>query len=120
MGQPTTATAFVGIDVSKATLDACLLRPRRKARAAAFANDPAGHAALIAWADRHAGGLPAHFCLEATGPYSDPPATALAEAGRHVSVAAVVACLRKLVMICSRALKNCAPSGPAWASEKAP
>ncbi len=48
MGQPTTATAFVGIDVSKATLDACLLLPGGKVRAAAFANDPAGHAALIA------------------------------------------------------------------------
>jgi hypothetical protein len=87
VGQPTAATAFVGIDVAKATLGACLLLPGRKARVAAFANDPAGHAALIAWADRHAGGLPAHFCLEATGPYSEPPATALADAGRHVRVA---------------------------------
>ena len=86
MGQPT-AAASVGIDVAKATLDACLLLPGGQARAAAFANDPAGHAALIAWADRHAGGLPAHFCLEATGPYSDPPATALSDAGRLVSVA---------------------------------
>ena len=34
MGQPTAATAFVGIDVSKATLDACLLRPRGPAQAA--------------------------------------------------------------------------------------
>jgi len=87
VGQPTAATAFVGIDVAKATLDACLLLPGGKARAATFANDPAGHAALIAWADRHAAGLPAHFCLEATGPYSELPATALAEAGRLVSVA---------------------------------
>src|SRR5215218_8684718 len=81
------ATAFVGIDVSKATLDACLLGPDGRAREAAFANDAEGHAALIAWADRHAGGASLHFCLEATGPYSDPPATALAEAGRLVSVA---------------------------------
>jgi transposase len=87
MGQPTTATAFVGIDVSKATLDACLLLPGGQIRAAAFANDAGGYAALLAWADRHAGGHPARFCLEATGPYSDPPATALADAGRHVSVA---------------------------------
>jgi transposase len=81
------ATAFVGIDVSKATLDACLLRPRGKERAATFANDPAGHAALIGWADRHAAGADRHFCLEATGPYSEAIATALAEAGRLVSVA---------------------------------
>ena len=83
----TAATAFVGIDVSKDTLDACLLLPGGRARAATFPNDPAGHAALIAWADRHAAGLPAHFCLEATGPYSEAPADALAAAGRRVSVA---------------------------------
>ena len=36
---------------------------------------------------RHAGGRGLHFCLEATGPDSDSPATALADAGRLVSVA---------------------------------
>jgi transposase len=87
VGQTTTATAFVGIDVSKATSDACLLRPRGPGRRAAFANDAAGHAALFGWADRHAGGAALHFCLEATGPYSEAIATALAEAGRLVSVA---------------------------------
>ena len=81
------ATAFVGIDVSKATLDACLLGPEGRARQAAFANDPKGHAALIAWADRHAAGAELRFCLEATGPYSEAPAAALAEAGRYVCVA---------------------------------
>ena len=85
MGQPD--TAFVGIAVSKAALDACLLGPDGRVKEATFANDPAGHAALLAWADRHAAGLPAHFCLEATGPYSELPACALAEAGRRVSVA---------------------------------
>jgi transposase len=83
----TAATAFVGIDVSKATLDACLLGPDGRVREGAFANDADGHAALIAWADRHAGGAALHFCLEATGPYSDPPATALTRASRLVSVA---------------------------------
>jgi transposase len=83
----TAATCFVGVDVSKATLDACLLRPNGPARTAAFPNTASGHAALIAWADRSAGGADLHFCLEATGPYSDPPATALANAGRLVSVA---------------------------------
>src|SRR5262249_41208151 len=85
VGQPT--AAFVGIDVSKASRDACLLLPAGKARQAAFANDAGGHAALIAWADRHAAGCDLRFCLEATGPYSEAPALALAEAGRHVSVA---------------------------------
>ena len=118
MGQPD--TAFVGIDVSKATLDACLLLPGGRARAATFPNDPAGHAALIAWADRHAGGAALHFCLEATGPYSEQPATALAEAGRHVSVAAVGACMRKLVILCYGVLKNRAPFDPEWDSKQAP
>ena len=81
------ATAFVGIDVSKAWLDACLLLPSGKARQGTFVNDPAGHAELIAWAGRHSAGHDLHFCLEATGAYSEAPATALADAGRLVSVA---------------------------------
>ena len=48
---------------------------------------PRGHAALLAWADRHAGGAAVHFCLEATGPYSEALADALHAAGRRVSVA---------------------------------
>jgi transposase len=87
MGQPNTATIFVGIDVAKDCLHACLLGPATRTRQSTFPNDPRGHAALLAWADRHAAGTPLHFCLEATGPYSDPPATALADAGRLVSVA---------------------------------
>jgi transposase len=82
----TAATVFVGIDVSKDTLDACLTRPDTTAKEAAFPNTPKGHAALLAWADRHAKGLPTHFCMEATGPYSEAPATHLADCGRHVSV----------------------------------
>jgi len=49
VGQPTT---FIGIDVSKDTLDACLLAPGGATRQAAFPNDARGHAALLAWADR--------------------------------------------------------------------
>ena len=64
----TAATHFAGIDVSKDTLDACLLLPGGKTKEATFANDPTGHAALLAWADRHADGAAVHFCLEATGP----------------------------------------------------
>jgi transposase len=86
MGRPT-ATAFIGIDVSNDSLDACLLLPHGQERPSALANDARGHAALIAWADRHAAGCALHFCLEATGPYSEAPAAALADAGRLVSVA---------------------------------
>jgi transposase len=82
----TTATTCIGIDVSQDTLDACLIRPDGRSREATFANDPKGHAALLAWASRHAEGLALHFCLEATGPYSEAPAIALAQAGPLVSV----------------------------------
>src|SRR4051812_6791815 len=81
-----TATAVVGIDVSKGTLDACLIPSAGRTKEAAFANDARGHAALLAWADRHAKGAALHFCMEATGPYSEAPATHLADAGRLVSV----------------------------------
>ena len=74
---------WVGIDVSKDTLDACLLpAPGGKPRTRAFANDPAGHAALAAWAT----GASVGFCLESTGAYGEAVATALADAGRHVAV----------------------------------
>jgi transposase len=79
-------TAVVGIDVSRDTLDACLLLADGTTREATFGNDRRGHAALPAWADRYARGAAVHFCLEATGPYSEAPATALADAGRLVSV----------------------------------
>jgi len=58
----------------------CLILSDTKTRQATFANDPRGHAALLAWADRHAGGAPLHFCMEATGPYSEAPAAHLADA----------------------------------------
>ena len=79
--------AWVGIDISQHTLDACLLlAPGGKARFASFANDEAGHAALTAWADGHAGAVPLGFCLESTGPYGEALACALADGGRHVAV----------------------------------
>ena len=86
MGLPT-ATAFVGIDVAKDTLDACLLLPGGKERHSAFANDARGHAAPLAWADRHADGLALHFCLEATGPDSEAPAAGALDLGRYPGAA---------------------------------
>ena len=80
-------TAWIGIDVSKDTPDACLPPADGKPRRRSFANDPDGHAALIAWADD---GRPADltlgFCLESTGAYGLALADALAGAGRHVSI----------------------------------
>jgi transposase len=82
----TAATAVIGIDVSKDTLDCCLLTPDGKTRDHAFPNDPAGHAALAAWADRHTSGADARFGMEATGGYEDALACHLHAAGRTVSV----------------------------------
>lgn len=82
----TAATCFAGIDVSKDTLDCCLLLPGGETKGAAFGNDPKGHAALLAWAGRHARGAAVQFCMEAAGPDSEAPATAIAAAGRRVSV----------------------------------
>src|SRR5437763_16373493 len=80
-------TAWVGMDVSQHTLDACLLpAPGGKPRPQSFANDSAGHAALAARADEYADGAALGFCLESTGPYGGALACALAHAGRHVAV----------------------------------
>lgn len=84
--RPAPAT-WVGIDVGQDTLDACLLpAPGGKPRSASFANDAAGHAALLAWADTHAGTALPGFCLESTGAYGEALACFLADAGRHVAV----------------------------------
>ncbi len=81
-----TATAVIGIDVSKVTFDACLLTPDGKAREKAFPNTPAGFAALLTWADGHGAGGTARVGMEATGGYEDALATHLHAAGRVVSV----------------------------------
>jgi transposase len=82
----TAESTAVGIDVSKAALDACLLAPDGTTRERAFPNTPTGFAALLAWADTHAPDGPAHFGMEATGGYEDALATFLHAAGRTVSV----------------------------------
>jgi transposase len=79
-----TPTTWIGIDVSKDTLDACLPPADGKPRSRVFPNDGPGHAALRAWAAAH--GPAPGFCLESTGTYGAALATTLAEAGYHVSV----------------------------------
>jgi transposase len=76
----------IGLDVSKATLDACLLRAQGKPLHKQFANTPAGWAKLLRWAQSLAAGARLHFCLEATGAYSTGVASFLAEAEQIVSV----------------------------------
>jgi transposase len=74
-------TTWVGIDVSKDTLDACQLGPGDRPRQRAFPNTTAGFRRLAAWA-----APAARFCLESTGAYGRGLADHLAAAGRHVSV----------------------------------
>ena len=77
---------FVGIDVSKRKLDLALLH-EGKIRSKVIENSPRGYADLQDWLVAH-GAAPAqtHLCLEATGPYGDGVATALADAHWPVSV----------------------------------
>lgn len=78
---------WVGIDVSKRKLDVALMDERGKLKSRVFDNDSPGHAALLRWLrDRGALLEHTHLCLEATGPYSEAVAVALADAGWRVSV----------------------------------
>ena len=79
---------FLGIDVSKKTLDVALLsdahtstKPRHKV----FDNTAAGHRQLLAWLQAHKA-TPVHACLEATGTLGEAVALALHSAGHQVSV----------------------------------
>jgi transposase len=78
---------WIGIDVSKRKLDVACLDVRDKVKSRVFANDAAGHAALKSWLiDRGARVEITHICMESTGPYSEPPAIVLVDAGWKVSV----------------------------------
>lgn len=78
---------WVGIDVSKGKLDVALLDEHGKVKSHVFANDAKGHATLIAWLNQRGATLEhARVCMEATGCYSESIATALVDAGWHVSV----------------------------------
>ncbi|MCR5881407.1 transposase [Rhizobacter sp. J219] len=78
---------WVGVDVSKRELDVALMDERGKVKSRVFDNDAQGHAALLGWLqDRAALAEHTHLCLEATGPYSEAAAIALADGGWRVSV----------------------------------
>ena len=81
----TTAT-WIGLDVSKDTIDVCLLRENGKTHFKQFANDHSGHARLLRWVQHLDEDGTSHFCLEATGSYSLAVALFLAEAEQRVSV----------------------------------
>jgi len=78
--------AVVGIDVSKKKLDLVLLQAG-KGKSKVFANTPAGHAELGRWLKRYGCAQDStHVCLEATGPYCETLALALADGGWKLSV----------------------------------
>lgn len=78
---------WVGIDVSKSKLDVALLDDNGKTKSHVFNNDAKGLAALLAWLQsRGCDKATTKVCMEATGPYSEAPATALSDDGWFVSV----------------------------------
>ena len=76
---------FLGIDVSKKTLDVTLLSSASKPRHKVFSNTTEGHQQLLAWLKTH-DATPVHACLEATGSMGEAVALALYQAGHQVSV----------------------------------
>lgn len=86
MSLPDPVNAFMGVDISKDTFDACLLTPEGVYRHQAFANTEAGFAQLLSFQQRLAPGASGHYCLESTGPYSQPLALFLVEHDHLVSV----------------------------------
>ena len=79
---------FLGIDVSKAKLDAALLLSSGKFKSKVFANDAAGFSTLVQWLAQHAPDAyaAAHICMEATGSYHEAVACFLSDQGFMLSV----------------------------------
>jgi transposase len=75
----------LGLDVSKATFHACLVRESGKLRHRAFANTPSGFSQLSDWLAKQGVGR-VHACLEATGAYYEALAAYLHGEGHAVSV----------------------------------
>ncbi len=76
---------IVGIDVSKAKLDVCLLGEAGETVYQQVANTLAGYEQLQAWLQQHSP-QPLPICLEATGIYSQPPAQYLHQQQYPVSL----------------------------------
>lgn len=75
----------VGIDVSKKKLDICVATAN-KVKTKVFKNTPVGHDELDGWLRQRDLPKATQVVLEATGPYSERVAIALADAGWAVSV----------------------------------
>jgi transposase len=80
---------YLGLDVAKAKLDACLLldETSHKRKTKVVANTPSGVAELLQWALKHGADLCAlHVVMEGTGVYHELAALALSDAGVMVSI----------------------------------
>lgn len=75
----------LGIDVSKATLNVCLMRTKRHHCDKVFANTPDGHHQLAQWLSQQSV-ADVHICLEATGQYGYRVAFYLVEHAYAVSI----------------------------------
>jgi transposase len=86
---------YLGIDVSKATLDVALLEPgQAKARQRVFRNTPRSHQQLLAGLHNRKVN-PVHVCLKSSGTYGEAVALVLHKSGHTVSIvnpALVCAC----------------------------
>jgi transposase len=82
----TTVNTWIGIDISKDKLDACLLRTSGKPLHKVFDNTADGHHRLIDWAVSQSRHGVRHFCMESTGRYGLALAHQLSEASEYVSV----------------------------------
>jgi hypothetical protein len=60
---PSVAASVVGLDVSKGTLDVCLLAGNKRYEKQ-FTNDTAGHRPMLRWSCSLAKEVPCHFCLD--------------------------------------------------------
>jgi transposase len=81
-----TLTVWIGLDVSKDKLDACLIKIEGKPLWKIFPNSTAGHQKLLRWAKHSAGEAGCHFGLEATGAYGLEIAQFLADADEYISI----------------------------------
>jgi transposase len=85
MNRSDTVNAWMGVDISKDTLDVCLTTGSGYHHHT-FANTTAGFSQLVSWQQQLAPEACCHYCLESTGPYGQSLALFLAEGDQRVSV----------------------------------
>lgn len=78
---------YLGIDISKAKLDCCLLLEENKRRNKVVSNTEKGITELLTWLGKQGAALhELHTVMEGTGVYHQNPALALHKAGIIVSI----------------------------------